>query len=561
MKKTLGLLLAFALLVSALAGCGGSGSSGSAPAASAPDVQAGPESTGDASAAGDAAGGDVGTFTVALGSDIVSLDPAFAYDFTTNPVVNQITEGLLTFDQNNQLIPMLAKEWTLVDDTTYVYTIRDDVTFSDGTPMTMDDVLFSLERSMSPDTGSYLQWMFEAVDTIEATGDWELTVKLKQPSASWQYVLATTAGHIISKAYYEAHVADFGNSTGGMLGTGAFVYDSWKSGQEIVLQKNPNYWNKDVAIAIDTIVFKIIPEDTTRVTALQTGQVDFTAEPPYDMMDTLMADNNLSVSGVETFGLTYLAFNTQRAPFDDVNVRKAVYSAIDFESIQNNITKTAGSIGTVLPHSKALYTIEPDRWENYLSIAPVYKYDLEAAKEYMAQSSVPDGFSCTLMTTEASLRYNTALAIQEALKAINIDVEIVKLSSDEHTVYQFGGVLDADGKRDYDMIIAGWEADYPDISGNMEPLYAAVGAGVDGPNAAAYVNDEVDGYIRAQAASTNPTERNDMLFKALDIITNDVPYIFINYPVKHSVINKEYTGFTMNASWIWSLRFQDIRPA
>ena len=104
-------------------------------------------------------GGD-STFTVALDSDIVALDPAFAYDFTTNPVINQITEGLLTFDENNELVPWLASDWSQTDDTTYVYTIRDDVCFSDGTPMTMDDVMFSLERTMNPDTGSYLQWMF-----------------------------------------------------------------------------------------------------------------------------------------------------------------------------------------------------------------------------------------------------------------------------------------------------------------------------------------------------------------------------------------------------------------
>ncbi len=113
--------------------------------------------------------------------------------------------------------------------------------------------------------------------------------------------------------------------------------------------------------------------------------------------------------------------------------------------------------GTVLPNGPALYTIEPERWQEYLSKAPTYDYNLDKAKEYMAKSSVPDGFDCKLLTTEASLRYSESLAIQEALKAIKINVELVKLSSDEHTQYQFGGVLDAKGKRDYDMILAGWK--------------------------------------------------------------------------------------------------------
>jgi peptide/nickel transport system substrate-binding protein len=387
-------------------------------------------------------------------------------------------------------------------------------------------------------------------------GGLELTEKLKQPSATWQYILGTTAGHIVSKAYYEAHKDTFGTSEGGILGTGAFAYESWKSGQEIVLTKNSNYWDKGVEVSLSKIIYKIIPEDTPRGTALQTGQVDFTVETPLDMVDTLKADSKLAVEGVDTLGLTFLAFNTQRAPFNDVNVRKAIYHALDMKAIHDNIVKSAGLQGTVLPNGPALYTIEPERWQDYLSKAPVYEYNLEKAKEYMAKSSVPNGFNCKLLTTESSLRYSESLAIQEALKAININVELVKLSSDEHTSYQFGGVLDANGKRDYDMILAGWEADYPDISGNIEPLYASAGAGADGTNAAAYVNKKVDELIDAQAVGTKPGERNDLVFQALDIITDEVPYIFFEYPIKQTVLNKKFTGFTMNASWLWNLYFK-----
>ncbi|MEG1870288.1 MAG: ABC transporter substrate-binding protein, partial [Oscillospiraceae bacterium] len=411
------------------------------------------------------------TLTVALGSDIVALDPAFAYDFTTNPVVNQVTEGLLTFDENNQLVPQLAKSWEIVDDVTYKYVIRDDVKFSDGTPMTMEDVLFSLERTKNPDVASYLGWMFGSVESIKQTGDWEITVKLKQPDATWQYVPGTTAGHIISKAYYEAHKDTFGTAEGGLMGTGPYKYSSWKSGTEIVLDKNENY--RDAAkIEVSKLIFKIIPEDTTRVTAMQTEQVDFTAEPPLDMLKTLRDSGKVNLDSVETMGISYLAFNTQKAPFDDVNVRKEIYHAINFKPLYENIIKEAGIPATVLPHGKSLYTIEPERWAEYEKNAPKYEYNLEKAKEYMAKSSVPNGFDCNLMITESSLSYSKGLAVQEALKALNINVEWIKLSSEEHTKYQFGNAFDADGKRDYDMIIAGWEADYPDISGNIEPLYA-----------------------------------------------------------------------------------------
>lgn len=525
--KALSLLLVVAMLCSILAGCGKKSA------------------------------GTGATFTVALGSDIMKLDPAYAYDFTTNPVVNQITQGLLTFDSDNKLQPMLASSWKEVDSLTYVYDIRSDVTFSDGTPMTIDDVLFSIERIKNPDTASYLSWMLDNVASIEKTGDWQITIRLSQPDATWQYVPATTACHIVSKAFTEKTGEDFGTSKGGLLGTGPFRFVSWQSGTEVVLDKNPNYWNKEAKVDFDKLVFKIIPDDTARVTALQTGSVDFTIETPLDMLQTLRDGGKVELAANEGFGVRYLAFNTQKAPFNDVNVRKAIYHAIDMESIQKNIIKEAGIPATTLPSGKALNTFEEAKWDEYTAKAPKYEYNVEKAKEYMAKSSAPDGFDCTVLTTEMSIDYSVALAIQEALKALNINMELIKVSSDEHTAYQFGDKF-ADGIRDYDMIIAGWEADFPDPSGNLTPLYMGSNAGEGGANAAAYVNPKVDEYLTAQGVSSDPAERTALMFSALDIITDEIPYIFVFYPTRNTAINKSYSGFKMNASWIWNLHFEDI---
>ena len=161
---------------------------------------------------------------------------------------------------------------------------------------------------------------------------------------------------------------------------------------------------------------------------------------------------------------------------------------------------------------------------------------------------------------DSSTANSYALAIQEALKELNINVELVKLSSDEHTTYQFGGVMDENGVRDYDMILAGWEADYPDICGNIEPLYSGANAGEGGSNAAAYVNSQVDELITQQSACADAAERNDLVFEAMELIIEDVPYVSIAFPVRLTALNKDFTGFTMNASWIWNLHFKNIKP-
>lgn len=533
MKKVLAALLTVTMAAGLLAGCGSSGSSSSKES----------------------------TFKIGLTSDIVALDPIYAYDYTTNPVIDQITEGLLQFDQDNQLQPMLAKSWEQKDDTTYVYEIRDDVNFSDGNPMTMDDVLFSINRNMDKDGGSYLNWMFDDVESVEKTGDWELTVHLSQPSANWKYVFGTTAGHVIEKSYYEEHKDNFGTAEGGIVGTGPYVFDSWKSGQEIVLKKNDKYWDKDQTVAIDTLEYKIIPDDTTRTTALKSGEIDFTTATPPDNLSTLQSAKDLDVQSIKMGFTVFLAFNTQRAPFDDVNVRKAVTAAIDLSSIQDNIMKDTASEGTCLPMNDSLFTTNTDDWNAYLKDNNSVKYSLDEAKKYMAQSAYPDGFDCTLLTSQDSQRYTICLYIQEQLKELGINVNLQKLSEDEHTANQFGNKLDADGKRDYDMIVAGWEADYPDIAGNIVPLLSSTNAGKGGSNSAVYSNAQVDQLLSDESQSSDGNKRTEDLMQVMNIVNEDCPYIFLTYPNRLCTINKKYTGFQMNSSWTWNLFFKNIKPA
>lgn len=533
--RLLSLLMCTALLFTLLASCG--------------------SGDGEANAGSDASA-DKDTFVVALDSDIVQLDPAFAYDYTTNPVVNQITQSLLFYDEENQLQPLLASSWEQVDDVTYVYQIRDDVVFSDGTPMTMDDVVYSLERTRDPDVASYMSGMFANVDTIEATGDWELTIKLHEPDATWQYVLGTTAGHVISKAFAEEAGDKLGTAEGGLIGTGPYKFVSWQNGSEVKLTRNENYWGEDAGY-YDNLIFKIITEDATRVTALQNGDIDCTVNPPESMLDTIKADENLSMTDAAGFGLTYLAFNTQKEPFNNADVRNAIYMALDLESMQTNLIKDAGMPGTPLASSDALFTIQPERWTEYLDKLPAHTYDPDAAKELLAKAGYADGFSCNVIINDSTLRNSMALAMQEQLGQVGIELSIEKVSGDEHTAYQFGDILAEDGLRDYDMIMAGWESDFPDPSSNMESLYTS---GLSS-NAADYKNDEVDKLLKQQKALSDPAERNSLMFQAYDIITKDTPYVFMYYPIKHIAMNKAYTGVTMNAAWSWNIQFQDACPA
>jgi peptide/nickel transport system substrate-binding protein len=500
------------------------------------------------------------TFTVALSEDIRAVDAGVAWNYVTNQVTNQITEGLVTLDANNNIVPELAKSWRQPDDLTYVYDVRDDIVFSDKSKMTMDDVLFSFERAQDSEGGTYFSDFFSDVESFSVNG-WQFTIKLKQPSAVFKYVPATGAGRIISKAYYQKHADDFGTAAGGIVATGPFVYQEWTSGQEIVLKKNVNYWDKEKLSAnvIDTLIFRIIPEDTSRVIALQTGNADFCANLPQDMLDQLSSDPNLNFTSVDSYSLTYLALNTQRAPMNDINVRKAISRAMDIPEFQRRIIRNAGSAGTILPFGKALYGENAAKWQQYLNAAQGYTYDLAAAQQHLANSAYPNGFTCDLIVSENSLANQRALYIQESLKALNINVNIRRMSGDEQDTYQMGGILDADGKRDYDMLIGGWEADYPDLNGNIEIMYASSQAEKDGYNAAAYINPAIDTMIDSQRSTLDPARRFEIQSRMMDTVVNDVPYIVFDYTFRQSVLNKKYTGVAVSPSWLWVLPIQNVR--
>jgi peptide/nickel transport system substrate-binding protein len=338
------------------------------------------------------------------------------------------------------------------------------------------------------------------------------------------------------------------------------MYHRWTSGQEVVLKKNPRYRDREKLAAniFDTIVYKVIPDDTTRVIALQNGDVDFCINLPVDMLDRISAVRTLSCYSVETYYVASLGFNTRRPPFDDVNVRRAVARALDIPRLHRVTVKDAGIAGGVLPFGPGLYGADKDKWEDYIRDAPRYDYDLDKAKEFLAASRYPNGFECDLVINEESVNTVRALFIQEALKALNISVEIRKMSGGEQDMRQSGQVFDREGRRDYDMLIGGWEADYLDISGNIDVLLKGSQAGENGYNYAAYSRPDVDALIDLQRTTLDPARRFEIQRELMDIVINDVPYIYLTYPNRPYALNKKYDGLTITADWCWSLPFQSI---
>ncbi|MGN0152544.1 MAG: ABC transporter substrate-binding protein [Wujia sp.] len=504
----------------------------------------------------DSGSADSSTFTVGLALEPSSLDPIHNYAQDTMLCVNNLYDALLDVDSDGNLQPMLAKSWEQVDDLTYVYEIRDDVCFSDGTPMTMDDVIYSLERYWKPEYAADTNWMYASVESIEQTGDWELTVTLSQPDSAWQYVPSTSAGQIVCKAYVEEQGEKYGTTEGGVLGTSAYKLDAWTAGSEIVLSKNEYYWNKEEAVPFDKVVFKIITDSSSRILAANSGQVNLIAKIPSQELSQY-DQNAVDVYSVTGTNVKYAAMNTQKAPFDDVNFRKAVAYAVDTDAIKEALIGENGKTASTLCFDDALYMLDEDSWSSFADkISGDYSYDVDKAKEYLAKSAYPDGYDITYVCLEGES--SIAQMVQAYLAEIGINVTVVEAQASDYYAQSYGMTTDENGFRDYNMFEFEWYSDFPDPSATMLCLLNGYNCGEGGTNAAEYSNPDVDALFDEQTASSDVKERSDALLEISDIVNEDIPYLNFYYENNNYILSKGYS-YEFSPFWLFTYRVKDVK--
>ncbi|MGI8477855.1 MAG: ABC transporter substrate-binding protein [Thermomicrobiales bacterium] len=346
---------------------------------------------------------DADTITYGLESDPRGVEPALAYDFTANVVVNNITEGLMRVDGQGKLQPHLAEKYDHPDPLTYIYTLRAGVKFHDGTPMTVADVLASIDRTRSNKTiASPMSWMFDSVASIDQSADNQITIKLKQPSGTFQFVASVTAMHVMPKSKIDA------NATQPILdpvGTGPYKFVKWDSGSEIDLVKNDAYWQTGKP-HFKNVVFKIIGDPTTRITGLKTGDLNEVREILPDQLETVRALTNVQLLDVIGYTINMIVMVNDKPPFNDPKIREAVSLAVDVDSLLANLVKDAG----IRSHATTVPPNMPGSASDQLQ--PV-AFDLTKAKAALAASTMPDGFKTTLLVdAENSLRVAEAQAVQ-----------------------------------------------------------------------------------------------------------------------------------------------------
>ena len=498
-----------------------------------------------------------GSIVAVVEGEPTSVDPAFDYDFVSGLATSSITEPLLVFcEGDTALCPNLATDWTVSDDgLTYTLTIRQGVTFHDGSPMTVDDVVYSLDRVRDPELGSYVGWMLANVAEVTAPDEQTVVITMSQPDALLEYALASTAAHVVSKAFVEAAGEDYGSPSVGSMGTGPFKFVEWVSGDHQKLARNDAYWNKaNGGPYLDEITIKILPEPTTRVAGLDTGEIDYLVNNvPSDQYETVKGFDNVSLTFVPSFYGEWITFNTQAPPFDNVKVRQAMNYALDKAGLRALYRPDSTDTKATLVYP-SMWTFEQEAWQAAWDALPAYDQDLEKAAQLLEESGVADqlnGMTISYYESTPSIK-GIAESFIDAMSQLGITIDANKTTYQENIAQQFGA------HDDYDIFVGSWGSDFPDSSGNLRPNFGTENIVAGGANASAYSNPDVDALLQQQNLLTNKAERADLLIQAQALIAEDSPLISVTNPGWPLAVNKRVQGAEVGPLWYWASLFKNV---
>jgi len=449
-----------------------------------------------------------GTITITYKDDVATLDPAIGYDWQNWSMIKSLFDGMMDYvPGTTTLRPGLAESYEISEDgLTYTFKLRAGVKFHNGREMTAEDVKYSLDRVTNPETQSPGAGFFGSIAGFENAGPGglsgvevidPLTVKitLSRPDATFLHVMALNFASVVPKEAVDAAARDFGKQP---VGTGAFKLAEWTLGQRLVFEKNADYWRDGVPY-LDSVVFEVGQEPVVALLRLQNGEVDVPGDgiPPakfVEVMNDPAQAARVVVGGQLHTG--YITLNVTAAPFDKLEVRKAVNMAINKERITQIINGRAVPATQPLPPSMPGYT------KDYAG----YAYDVEGAKALLAEAGLADGFETDLYVMNTDPNPRIAQAIQQDLAAIGIKANIQSLAQ--------ANVIEAGGAGTAPMIWSGgmaWIADFPDPSNFYGPILGCAGAGEGGWNWSKFCDEALDAMAVQADSLSDPAKVEERL--------------------------------------------------
>lgn len=442
-----------------------------------------------------------GTLQIGLTYDVTTLDATMQYDAQTINVYGNIYDTLLKkvwSDAKFSIEPNLAESIEAIDDTTWELKLRQGVKFHNGADFTGEDVKFTVERVLDPDVASPQFSNISGYDHVEVIDPHTVHIVTTEPFPLVPITLCNL--RIVSSQQFEEVGADIVAEN--PVGTGPYRLVEWMRGDHVTLEANPDYWAG--APTIETAIFRIIPEDSTRIAALQTGNADLILAVPPINAPALETDPILEIKKTLIERISWIelqALPDSDRPTAKLEVRKAIAHAINRDDLIQ---------GLLLGNGEKVATMLTPQHVGYSSEIPSFEFDLDQAQSLLADAGYPDGLDLEFMVSAGGQNQELAEAIagQLAVAGMNVTVNLVE-----------GAVLLSSWQgHDFgDMILATWTSNTFDADGTMYPLFHSDTVWSN------YSNPEMDILLDDARSTLEQEEREALYEQSLQILHDDVP--------------------------------------
>lgn len=486
---------------------------------------------------GTGGGGDAGVDTEEASSNLIrvgldvdpgTMDPRLSNDTSASRVAEIVFDGLVELDEELTPQPALAESWENPDDTTYVFHLRDDVTFHDGEPFTADDVKYTYDSILDESYNAPYRSLYTPIESVNVIDEHTVEIITSEPYAPlFSY---------LNIGIVPEHLGDEEGFANNPVGTGSYEMVDWRRGSEIHFEANADYFRG--APATDEVIYYIIPDNTTRVSALEAGDIDLLQSPvsPQDI-DRIVADDRFTVDQGTGLGHTYLNFNFDDSIIQEEEVRIAISHAVNKESIANDIYEGMDEPGAspILPSSWAFsedvtgYEYNPELAMSILEEAGWVDEDGDGIRER-------DGEQLTIVLkthTEDPNRMQAAEYLQFELQAIGVNVSV---ETQEWPSFQ-----ESMQTGDFQIALLGW-LNLVDPDRAMYNQFHSAG----GSNYGNYDNPEVDELLELGRSTIDQDERADIYAEAAKTVIDEVSYNVVLYQGHIVMHRNELEGFTVH---------------
>ena len=461
---------------------------------------------------------------VGVPTEVVNLAPYGSNDTASARVRSQIFEHLIDRADDGSFIPVLATGWKYVTPTILEVTIRSNVLFQNGETLTAEDVKYSFDIMLqTPEIANVVR----PIKQVNVVAPLKVQIVLKAPFAAILAHLAHSAANIINE---KAHKESLTKAEYIPVGTGPFSYVAWNRGQNIFLKRFDNYWEGTPKLA--TVEFRVIPELSIRMIALETGDIDIAYDIEGSDKENIIANPDLLLVEKNSPRVEFLVFNmgSKGNPlWKDKRIRQAVDYAIDRDGIIKSVLFGSGSRANSLLHGSVI---------GHNPNIPIQEYNVAKAKSLLQEVSIPKDAKVTIWASE-SIRSKIAEIIQANLEEIGIPTTI--------EVLEWSRYLASVSAGDYDVALLGWAALTRDADNVLYTHLHSISFGKAG-NRSFYKNDELDKVLDLAKIESDSKKRDQYYARASKINKDEVLYIPLYHTTQNAGIHRTVKGFSIDPS-------------